>query len=131
MRGQVRIVSRNRGHLGGEPRGEAAFALADTEETLKHALYLYGSVEHDWRGLYMVLDAIADHYGGVKKLLKQGLAPERKIKDFKATADSFKATKLAARHGSTSRGIASPKMTLSEARELIRKLLGAWVAKLA
>lgn len=54
--------------------GETVLSMTDTNEFLERALFIYGTVEHNWRGLYMVLDAVAESYGGSKKLLKQDFA---------------------------------------------------------
>ena len=38
--------------------GEKAFKIALTNEALREALRTYATVEHDWRGLYLVLETI-------------------------------------------------------------------------
>jgi hypothetical protein len=65
--------------------GETVLTMTDTNEFLERALFLYGTVEHNWRGLYMVVDAIAESYCGPKKLLKQDFAAkfETDIENFK------------------------------------------------
>jgi hypothetical protein len=52
------------------------------------------------------------------------------IKDFKATACSFPALGLEARHGTTTTGIPKPKMALAEAQEMFRKLFQGWIQEL-
>jgi hypothetical protein len=58
--------------------GETVLSLTDTDEFLERALFLYGTVEHDWRGLYMVLDVVAESYNGPKELLKQDFVANTK-----------------------------------------------------
>jgi hypothetical protein len=55
------------------------------------------------------------------------------LDDFTATANSFKAIKLAARHGWTKTkggGVEKPRITLSNAKEVIRKLMDDTVKSL-
>jgi hypothetical protein len=40
--------------------GPRILELADAQDALERALFLYGKLEHNWRGLYMVLDAIRE-----------------------------------------------------------------------
>jgi hypothetical protein len=81
--------------------GETVLSLTDTDEYLERALFLYGTVEHDWRGLYMVLDVVADSYNGPKELLKQDFVAKYKsdIENFKHHANNYRALGVEARHG--------------------------------
>jgi len=135
---QVRIECRSRvyatlrinGRSGEESAAETSFKLADTNEPLKRALYLYGTVEHDWRGLFMVYEAIRDDHRGTAALEATTLIPASKLDAFTGTANSYKALGKDARHGSVKSGYSTTKMTLSEARALIRKLFESWIANL-
>jgi hypothetical protein len=108
-------------------RGEALLMLAETRETVERLLYLYGTLEHDWRGLYMVLEVIEDDLGGQKKLLAKRFPGGEKLKLFKRTANAYKALGAAARHATTSFAAPKEKMMLKEARALIRSLIDAWI----
>jgi hypothetical protein len=110
--------------------GQLALPLADTNDPLERALLLYGGSEHTWRTLYMVLEAIEDSHGGQKGLIAENFLPAIKVEDFKATANSYLALGADARHGTTSSGIPVARMTLIEARALIRELLELWMKKL-
>jgi hypothetical protein len=112
--------------------GETLLTMTDTNEFLERAVFLYGTVEHNWRGLYMVLDAIAESYGGPKKLLKQDFAAkfESDIENFKHHANSYRALGVEARHGLAKEEPPKKKMTLAEAQALIQDILKAWVEKL-
>ena len=70
--------------------GETVLSLTDTNEFLERALFLYGTVEHNWRGLYMVLDVVAESYNGPKELLKQDFVAKYKndIENFKHHANN-------------------------------------------
>ena len=73
--------------------GETVLSIADTNDFLERALFLYGKVEHDWRGLYMVLDVIAESVGGSKALVKQDFALKSRtdIKNFTHHANCYRA----------------------------------------
>lgn len=112
--------------------GETVLPMTDTNEFLERALFLYGTVEHNWRGLYMVLDAVSESYGGPKNLLKQDFAQTYKndIENFKHHANSYRALGVEARHGHANDEPPKKQMTLTEAQTLIRDLLKGWVDKL-
>ena len=77
----------------------------------------------------MVLEAIEDGNGDEKGLVKKPWGGSR-VKDFKATCNSYKAIGAEARHASTKQGVDAQKLTLPEARKLIRELLGEWLEEL-
>jgi hypothetical protein len=79
----------------------------------------------------MVYEAIRDGHGGTAALEAETLIPASKLDAFTGTANSYKALGNDARHGSIKSGYSTAKMTLSEARGLIRKLLESWIAKLS
>jgi len=106
--------------------GDQFLSAADKNTLLDRALYLFGSLPPDWRGLYMVLEAAEDAHGGERGLIEKHWVPNGQIKAFKATADSYKAIGLAARHGSTETGIDKPRLTLEKAREMVTTILDKW-----
>jgi hypothetical protein len=112
--------------------GETVLSLTDTDEFLERALFLYGTVEHDWRGLYMVLDVVAESYNGPKELLKQDFVAKYKsdIENFKHHANNYRALGVEARHGLAKEKPPKKKMTLAEAQALIQNILSDWVEKL-
>ena len=59
----------------------------------------------------MILEAIEDDNGGERGLVAKPWGGQR-VKDFKATADSYKALGADARHGSTKNGVELSKVTL-------------------
>jgi hypothetical protein len=63
--------------------------------------------------------------GGEAELLKKPWA--KRLKAFKATANSYKALKHEARHGGTRTGIDKPLMTLPEARESMLQAVRSWI----
>ncbi len=111
--------------------GDRTLRSADMHPHLERALFLYGSLPQDWRGLYMVLEAAEDAHGGERGLIAKAWVPAGIIKDFKATANSYRAIRLHARHGSVRDGVDQPKLTLEEARNLIRTILSCWVKESA
>lgn len=70
---------------------EAILQLADNNDHLMRALHLYGSLQQNWRELYMVLETVEEGNGGEQGLIDKGWAPNENIKNFKATATSYKA----------------------------------------
>ncbi len=74
----------------------------------------------------MVLDAAKE---GNKDLRSKGWVAPHLIKNFTATAGSFKAIGHQARHGDT-KGIDHPRQTLEEARAMIRMILERWAKEL-
>jgi hypothetical protein len=107
--------------------GDRWLTIAESNECLERAVYLFGALALDWRGLYMVLDAAKDFAGDWDALKAKAWVPPKQIDDFKATCNSYKAVGIAARHGSTKTGIDKPRMTLPEAEEMVRTILEKWI----
>jgi len=106
--------------------GDQMLGSADKDEHLERALYLFGSLPLDWRGLYMVLEAAEDAQGGEKGLIAKKWVPDGQIKAFKRTANSYKALRLESRHGSLRKGVEQAQQTLEEAREMVRTIIEKW-----
>jgi hypothetical protein len=117
------------GEIAEDCTAQTAFRLADSNEPLERALYLYGTLPHDdWRALYMIYEAFRDGDGNTA-LLK---AASKQIDAFTGTTQSYKALGKDARHGSPNAGgYPEPKITLVDAMELIRKLLEGWIERLS
>jgi hypothetical protein len=107
--------------------GESAFRLCSTNEALRETLRTYGTVERDWRGLYTVFESIEVANNGN---IPPSWASRREITDFTCTANSYHAVGPAARHGFGASEVVEARMTLSQARALIQKLLQAWIDEL-
>jgi hypothetical protein len=126
-RGDVNIVPTSGGPATpSQKRGDQFLDAANGNQHLERALYLLGSLPLDWRGLYMVLEAAEDGNGGEKGLIAKQWVPVGQIKAFKATANSYKALRLAARHGSVKEGVDRPRMALNEGRQMVRTILDKW-----
>jgi len=111
--------------------GDLFLEAADNNKEFDRAIYLYGCLPHDWRGLYMVLEAAEDGNGGEAGLINMKWVPDGAIKKFKATANSFKALRMHARHGSVKTGISEPTQTIEEARAMIKMLVESWGKELS
>jgi hypothetical protein len=105
---------------------QVTLQLAAKNEYLRRAQIIYGTLKHDWGNLYKVLEAMEDGHGGEAGLIAKHFVADSNIKNFKATANSFRALGLESRHGTTTAGIPEPKMTLKEAEEMFRKLFQGW-----
>jgi len=112
--------------------GENLLRLSSTTEPLARALYLYGAAGYDWRGLYMVLDAIEEGNGGGKELEKKEFAKpyKKKVETFTRTVNNFNKLGLDARHAKRAYKEPKDEMTFSEAQKLFGNLLTAWVKEL-
>ncbi len=110
--------------------GTSLLKLGRENPHFERTLFLYGSVSHDWRGLYLVLEAAEDAFGGEEGLLGvPWVSP--KLKLFKRTANSYRAIGVESRHGTLSSGVPTAGISLPEARQLIWEFLNAWIAKLS
>jgi hypothetical protein len=106
--------------------GDRFLHAADHNKHFDRALYLYGALPQDWRGLYMVLEAAQDGNEGETGLIAKKWVTSHAIKDFKATANSFRAIQSQARHGTITQGSIKARQTLGEARSMIRQILECW-----
>ena len=79
----------------------------------------------------MVLEAAEDSAGGEKALIAKKWVADGAIKDFKATANSFRALRQQARHGSISHGVPEASQTLDDACKMIRTILQEWGKELS
>lgn len=106
---------------------ESWFTIAQGDEYVTRALSLYGSLEDNWRNLYLVVDVIEENVGGEAALCGKGWVPKKKIKDFKRTANAFRAVGRGARHAKASWQPPNTPMSLQEAKSLIDDLLWRWL----
>lgn len=104
-------------------------SLAANNHFVERALALYGSIEHTWRNLFMVLDVIEESCGGERELLAKPWA-SAKLKRFKATANNWCALGAESRHGIAGWKKPERPMSLDEAQELIRHTLQGWIRSL-
>lgn len=100
--------------------------LATVDSAVARALTLYGSLDHDWKNLYMVLEVIEEDLGGKSALMICYPELSQRLKVFKRTANSFEAVGREARHAKKLKPQPNP-MQIAEARSLIRQLLLYWL----
>jgi hypothetical protein len=122
--------SRSRRRVGGA--GQLAMMVmvaAVKNPDFRRSLWVFGTVPHDWRGLYVVLEIIQSGCQDFEQIVDVDRI--KQIKLFKRTANSFEALEESARHGP--RGDAPPPnpMTLADAKTLCRTLLELWAKKIA
>lgn len=102
--------------------------LASQDAQVAKAFNLWGSLEHNWRNLYLVLEVIEDTTGGPKTLLAQGWLPDKAgIELFKHTANNWFALGPDARHATERWKPPEKPMTLPDAEKLIRRTLQRWL----
>lgn len=99
-----------------------------SDEVVSRILTIYGALGTDWRGLYMVMDAIQQDVGGEESLKQVGWVSKKAIQDFKKTANNYRALGLEARHGFRSEQEIKKPMSIGTARHLVRTLLNKWLA---
>jgi hypothetical protein len=107
--------------------GERAFQICLSNEVLREALRTYGTVDHDWGGLYTVLETVKRANKGQ---IPSSWATNREIEDFDSTACSYPAIGPASRHGFGRPGIEKARITINQARALTQKVLQAWIDEL-
>jgi len=113
----------------GPTEDQITLELARTNQRLRQAQVIYGSLEHTWANLYKVLDVMREAHGGLSNLKAKHYVPARDIEHFKATANSYAAIGLESRHA-LEEGVSEPLMTLNEAQEMFRKLFQGWIQEL-
>ena len=108
--------------------GEKAFQICLSNEALREALRTYGTVEHEWAGLYTVLETVEKANKGK---IPRTWATKGEITAFKKTAGHYSASGPASRHGfDASKKHVKAEITISQARALIQKVLQAWIDEL-
>jgi hypothetical protein len=93
----------------GQTEDHVTLQLAAKDDHLQRALQIYGTLEHDWINLYKVLDVMREAHGDLSGLKAKNFVPAKDIDDFKATAESFPAIGMAARHAKTKGVIQTPR----------------------
>lgn len=106
--------------------GDRLLDAVSKDAHFERALYLLGSLQLNWRGLYMVLEAAEDAHGGERGLTAKNWVPAGQIKNFKDTANSYNAIKSDARHGSTATGSPYAKIAIEDALTMVRTILEKW-----
>jgi len=107
--------------------GSKWIETAEKDRSVDKALALYGGLTHNWRNLYMVLEAIEDDIGGENGLIGKGWAQKDKIKLFKHTANSFISLGYQARHATATKKAPQKPMSLDDAKSLIKNILENWL----
>jgi hypothetical protein len=111
---------------------KAILKLTETDKGVDHALILYGKEKHDWPGLYKVLDAITQAFGGQQKLIAQGWVTRSEIEQLKESSKPYRHGFAPGKQRENKRKEApgpSKEMTLPEAEIWITNILKHWVAK--
>ena len=115
-------------HASGQndPKLSELINLTMTVPGAAKALLLYGSLAHNWKNLYMVMEVIEDDLGGESAVLNSYPELTQRWKLCKRTANSFSAIGREARHA---KNVESPNapMPIAEARELVREVLFHWL----
>jgi hypothetical protein len=110
----------------GPTEKQVIYELGRNNEPLRGAWLIYGSMEHTWINLYKVLDAMREAHDDLRGLEAKNYVPTKDIEDFKATAESFPAIGLLARHAKSKGVVQVARMTLPEAQEMFRNLFEGW-----
>jgi hypothetical protein len=106
---------------------ETWICLGAKNESSARALTLYGTLDHNWKNLYMVFEVIEEDVGSEHVLIKSNWIPKERLKTFKRTANSFRAIGSEARHGKSKFAPPASSMSLGDAQELIKVLLKKWL----
>jgi hypothetical protein len=120
---------RSHSRVGGAGQLAMVAMLAAAKSTdFRRALWIFGAVPHDWRGLYVVLEVIESGCHGLKQIADAELINE--ADRFKRAACSFEALQESARHGPKGWTPPADPMTLDGAKTLCRTLLELWAKKI-
>ena len=98
---------------------EQALRIVETNASLR----TYGSVPHEWPGLYRVFETIKKGNNGK---IPATWATDGEIDDFKQTANN-PSEDPTSRHGFVAGKAVKPRMTIAQGRALIQKILSAWI----
>ena len=110
------------------PPIDAWMRLAYKDPQVEKALDLWGSLDHTWRNMYLVLEVMEDSVGGAKALLTEAWLPDKNgIEQFKRMANNFRALGPEARHATEQYQPPTTPMTLRDTQTLMRRTLQAWL----
>jgi len=101
--------------------------LTTTIPAISKALTLYGSMVHNWKNPYMVMEVIEEDHGGESAFISSYPELTQRWKLCKRTANSFGAIGREARHAKDFEA-PSNAMQLEEAQELVRQVLFHWLS---
>lgn len=120
---------RSRSRVGGAGQlATMAMITAAIDPDFQRALWIFGVVPHDWRGLYVVLEVIQSGCHGLNEIAGSPLIKQAEA--FKRTACSFETIGELARHGPKPFDPPTNPPTLEDAKTIIRTLLELWARKL-
>lgn len=115
------ILDRGADHFPGQLRPEIASTLS--EPLLRDALRVYGAeVEPTWTNLYKTLELLERWAGGNHQLLAKGGVSRNSFERFRASANSWNASGLEARHAQDWQPPPNA-MSLLAARTFVRRIL--------
>ena len=97
------------------------------DEVIARAFSIYGTLDHNWKNLYMVVEVIAEDLGGDAAMIQSGITSRNMLKRFKRTADNYLVVGKEARHATTSHTPPSKPLDINEGREYVRELLHSWL----
>ena len=116
-------------HAGGnnDPTLPELVELTTNFPVAAKVLTLYGSLEHNWKNLDMVMEVIEEDVGGESAVISSYPQLTQRWKLCKQTANSFGAIGRDARHA---KGFEPPRnvMQIEEAQELVRQVLFHWLS---
>ena len=109
---------------------EPDILLAASDDRVK-AVLAFMAIEPSWHGLYAAFDTIVSDKRtlGRHGIVRWGAVTEKQLKAFTATANSYAAVGVQARHGPDFRRPAST-MTLGEAGTLVGRIVTRWLGEL-
>jgi len=105
--------------------------LAGKDPAVAKALRLRNSENLGWVELYRLSEVIEAAIGGFPNIVQHGWASASELRSFKHTANSVSAVGDEARHGKESTRQPRKPMKLSQARELVDRILKSWLRSMA
>lgn len=131
--GAVTLMISPQGETVGTPESSSIIPIpwamiADTDGGVAMVLRLFGQ-GLSWANLYKISEVLHEDQGD--KIIDKGWARPEDIKNFKATANSYRAIGEEARHAREKEPPPQNPMTLNEAQALIREVVKKWLQEKA
>ena len=131
--GAITLLVSPQGETVGTPESSSMIPMpwamiADKDTSVSKVLRLFAQ-DLSWANLYKISEVVHEDQGD--KIVDKGWARLEDIKDFKATANSYRAIGEEARHTREKEPAPQNPMTLNEAQVLIRAVVEKWLQEKA
>lgn len=102
---------------------------ATLNNAVETVLRILGRLDLSWRNLFILIELVGNQFGGETALLRQPWAP-KEIKDVKAIANNWRLLGVESRHALPKWDEPGKRLTLEQARGVVRELIRGWIGSL-